>query len=70
MLAIKWQLVDDFRKLISGRIGDQPFPRPKGWDLAIFVAGKAIFLTLAFGIPLLFHSVGVVLLSTTWSRGW
>jgi linoleoyl-CoA desaturase len=62
LLAIKWQLVDDFRKLISGRISNQPFPRPRGWELAIFVAGKVIFLTLAFGIPLLFHSAGVVLL--------
>jgi linoleoyl-CoA desaturase len=61
LLAIKWQLVDDLRKLISGRISNRPFPRPKGWELAIFVAGKAIFLTLAFGIPLLFHPVGVVL---------
>jgi linoleoyl-CoA desaturase len=61
LLAIKWQLVDDLRKLISGRISNQPFPRPKGRELEIFVAGKATFLTLAFGIPLLFHSVGVVL---------
>ena len=61
LLAIKWHLVDDFRKLISGRISNQRFPRPKGWELVIFVAGKAIFFTVAFGIPLLFHSVGAVL---------
>ena len=61
LLAIKWQLVDDFQKLISGRISNQRFPRPKGWELVIFVAGKAIFFTVAFGIPLLFHSVGAVL---------
>ena len=61
-LAIKWQLLDDFRKLIRGRISNQPFPRPKGWELVILVAGKAIFFALAFGIPLLFHTVGVVLL--------
>ncbi len=61
LLAIKWQLVDDFRKLISGRISTQPFPRPKGWELVILVAGKAIFFTVAFGIPMRFHSVGVVL---------
>src|SRR5713226_7843292 len=61
LLAIKWQLVDDFRKLISGRISHQPFPRPTGWELVIFVAGKVIFFSVAFGIPLLFHSVGVVL---------
>jgi linoleoyl-CoA desaturase len=62
LLAIKWQLVDDFRKLIRGRISNQPFPRPRGWELVILVAGKAIFFALAFGIPLRFHSVGVVLL--------
>ena len=61
VLAIKWQLVDDFWKLISGRISNQPFPRPRGWDLVILAAGKAIFFTLAFGIPLLFHPLGVVL---------
>lgn len=61
LLAIKWQLVDDFRKLITGRIGEQRFPRPTGWHLLIFIAGKAVFFTLAFGIPLLFHSVGTVL---------
>jgi len=61
LLAIKWQLVDDFRKLISGRISNQRFPRLEGWELVIFVAGKAIFFTTAFGIPLLFHSVVAVL---------
>jgi len=62
LLAIKWQLVDDFRKLIRGRISNQPFPRPRGADLAIFAAGKATFFALAFGIPLLFHPIGVALL--------
>lgn len=61
LLAIKWQLVDDFRKLITGRISNQPFPRPRGWDLVIFVAGKVMFFTLAFGIPIWFNSVKSVL---------
>jgi linoleoyl-CoA desaturase len=61
LLAIKWQLIDDFRKLINGKISNQRFPRPKGWALVIFVAGKAVFFTVAFGIPSLFHPVGVVL---------
>jgi linoleoyl-CoA desaturase len=61
LLVIKWQLVGDFRKLISGRMGSQSFPRPTGWDLVIFVVGKAVFFLLAFGIPLRFHSIGVVL---------
>ena len=62
MLAIKWHLFDDFRDLVTGRIGEHRVPRPKGWDLVVFLAGKAVFFTLAFGIPLLFHSVWVVLL--------
>ncbi|MGH7310105.1 MAG: fatty acid desaturase family protein, partial [Candidatus Rokuibacteriota bacterium] len=61
LLAIKWQLVDDFVKLVRGRISNQPFPRPRGWDLVIFVAGKVIFFILTFGIPISFHSVGSVL---------
>src|SRR5262249_13998341 len=61
MLAVKWQLLDDFRKLAMGQISNQPFPRPRGRDLAVFVAGKAAFFTLAFGIPLLRHSLGAVL---------
>ena len=60
LLAIKWQLVDDFRKLISGRISNQPFPRPTGRALVTLVAGKGTFFTVAFGIPLLFHSLGAV----------
>lgn len=61
LVAIKWQLLDDFRKLITGRIGGHRVPRPKKWDLVILVAGKAIFFASAFGIPLLFHPVSVVL---------
>jgi linoleoyl-CoA desaturase len=61
LFVLKWQLVVDFWKLISGRMESPSFPRPKGWDLVIFLAGKAVFFVLAFGIPLQFHSIGVVL---------
>ncbi len=60
-VALRWQLFDDFRDLMSGRIGGRAYPRPKGWDLAIFWGGKVLFLTLAFGIPLLRHSLWHVL---------
>jgi linoleoyl-CoA desaturase len=60
-MALKWELFDDFRDVVTGRIGEHRFPRPKGWDLAIFLAGKVIFFTLALGLPLLFHSLWVVL---------
>ena len=60
-LAIRWQLVDDFRRLIAGRIGRHRIRRPTGADLVVLVAGKAIFFAWAFGIPLLFHPVSAVL---------
>jgi hypothetical protein len=36
--------VDDFRKLVSDRISNQPFPRPNGWDIVILAADKARIL--------------------------
>jgi linoleoyl-CoA desaturase len=60
-LAIRWQLVDDFRRLIAGRIGSHRIRRPTGGDLVLLVAGKAVFFTWAFGIPLLFHPLNAVL---------
>jgi linoleoyl-CoA desaturase len=62
LLGPKWQFYDDFHRVITGRIGQIRFPRPRGWALAIFLGGKASFLALAFAIPLLFHSPWVVLL--------
>ena len=58
--AINWHLEGDFRDVITGRIGEHRVPRPKGWNLVIFLAGKVIFFALAFAIPLLLHSVWVV----------
>jgi linoleoyl-CoA desaturase len=60
--AIRWHLYGDFRDMITGTVGERPFTRPRGWDLAGFVIGKLVFFTLAFGLPLLFHPVGTVLL--------
>jgi linoleoyl-CoA desaturase len=63
LLPIKWQVYDDFQKVVTGRIGGHRLARPKGWDLVTFVAGKVVFFTLALVIPLLLHPVWVVLLS-------
>jgi linoleoyl-CoA desaturase len=60
LFVIKWHLFDDFKDVIRGKIGNHRVPRPKGWDLFWFIAGKAVFLALAFGIPLLFHPLWVV----------
>jgi linoleoyl-CoA desaturase len=62
LMAINWHLVGDFRDLIPGRIGQHRLQRPKGWNLVVFLAGKAVFVSLAFGIPLLFHPAWVVAL--------
>jgi len=58
----KWNFVDDFKTLILARISGQAFRRPRGGSAVAFVAGKAVFLAWAFGVPLLFHPWWVVLL--------
>jgi linoleoyl-CoA desaturase len=59
-IALKWHLFDDFRVALTGRIGPHAIPRLRGRDLAIFVAGKLTFWTIAFGVPLLLHPFWVV----------
>lgn len=63
--AIRWHVYGDFRDMITGTIGERRFERPRGWDLAGFVIGKLVFFTLAFALPLVFHSIGAVLLFYT-----
>jgi linoleoyl-CoA desaturase len=60
--AIRWQLYGDFRDMLTGTVGERPFQRPRGWDLAAFGLGKLVFFTLAFGLPLALHSIGTVVL--------
>jgi len=65
LLAINWHLIGDFRDVLIGRVGEHRVPRPTGTDLGIFLAGKVIFIMLAFGIPLLSHPLWVVALFYT-----
>jgi len=60
-MAIRWQLIGDFREVITGKIGEHKIPRPKGWELVIFLVGKLVFFSLAFVIPMLYHPAWVVL---------
>lgn len=62
LLAIKWHLWTDFHDVAVGAIGDNKIPRPKGWDLVGLIAGKAVFFTIAFVLPMMFHPVWLVLL--------
>lgn len=61
LLAVKMQLLDDFRYVITGRLGNLRVPRPKGRELVIFVVGKSLFLAWALVIPMLLHPVWTVL---------
>jgi linoleoyl-CoA desaturase len=61
LISIKWHLHDDFQELITGRIKAHKIPRPKGWNLAIFLGGKGVFLVVALVIPLMLHSWWVAL---------
>jgi linoleoyl-CoA desaturase len=61
LLPVKWHFVDDFRQVAAGRITGHSFPRPRGWDLAVFVGGKLLFYGWAFVLPALFHPFGAVL---------
>jgi linoleoyl-CoA desaturase len=60
-LAIKWHFATDFRNVLAARIGPHGIPRPQGWDLVIFLGGKAVFFTWAFVVPLLLHPLKAVL---------
>jgi len=60
-LAIKWHFFDDFYNLAIGRIGAHKIPRPKGKDLLVFIGGKVVFFSLAFGIPMMLHPWWAVL---------
>ncbi len=60
-LPMKWQLYDDFHDVAVGHVGGYTCPRPKRWDLVGFIAGKALFFSLAFVVPMMWHPVWIVL---------
>jgi linoleoyl-CoA desaturase len=63
LVPFKWFFYDDYRDVLRGRIGDYRIARPRGWDLAVFVGGKLLFIGLAFVVPMLAgHSAGTVVL--------
>ncbi|MBP3955867.1 acyl-CoA desaturase [Gemmata sp. G18] len=59
--AALWHLYGDFRDVIAGAIGPHRIPRPRGWDLVVFLTGKAVSIGLLLGIPMMVHSWWVVL---------
>ncbi len=55
LFAIKWHTTGDFGYLIEGRVAETPIRWPRGGQLIGFWAGKAVFLSWALVIPMLFH---------------
>lgn len=49
---LRWVLVEDVRRVLTGRIGSRPLRRPRGLDLAVFVSGKMLFLGWTTALPL------------------
>jgi linoleoyl-CoA desaturase len=62
LMAARWHLFGDFHEVIAGKMGPHRIPRPRGWDLAVFLGGKLISLTIAFVIPLCWHPIWEVAL--------
>lgn len=62
LTACVWHLYGDFREVITGSIRGHKIPRPTGWELVTFVAGKVISIGLLLGVPMCVHSWWVVLL--------
>jgi linoleoyl-CoA desaturase len=60
LLPVKWQFVDDFRDLATGRVGEQPLPAPRRAVLAAAITGKIFFLVWSLAIPLWLHPVWAV----------
>jgi linoleoyl-CoA desaturase len=59
-MALKWQLYDDFRLALTGRMANYSVPRPRGAQWVVFFGGKLVFLSLAFAIPLTRHPLWAV----------
>jgi linoleoyl-CoA desaturase len=63
--AMRWHLYGDSRDVVAGTIGPHRIPRPKGWDLMVFIAGKVASVGLLLVLPMFWHPWWVVLLFYT-----
>jgi linoleoyl-CoA desaturase len=62
LTAAVWHLYGDFRDVIAGSIRGHKIPRPTGWELVTFIAGKFVSIGLLLGAPMLVHSWWVVVI--------
>lgn len=61
LMAARWHLVGDFQDVIAGKIGPHRIPRPRRWDLVVFLGGKVVSLVVLLAIPMFFHPWWIVL---------
>jgi linoleoyl-CoA desaturase len=62
IMASRWHLYGDFHDVAAGTLGPHQLPRPKGWDLAVFIMGKIVSIGLLLALPMFFHPWWIVLL--------
>jgi len=65
LLALKWQLFDDFKSIIKPGVASTHVPYPRRAERILFWLGKVIFIGLALVLPLSRHSVADVALIWT-----
>jgi linoleoyl-CoA desaturase len=61
LLPLSWY-VGDLKFLVTRKLNGHSFPRPRGADLAAFLAWKAVFIGWAIVLPLMFHPLSNVIL--------
>ena len=61
VMGLRWQTVGDVAAFARGSIGTSALRLPRRWDLVGLIGGKAIFVTWAVVVPLLFYPWWVVL---------
>ena len=59
-VPVNWY-ISDFRFLVSGRIRERRFPRPRRTDLVVFISWKIVFVAWAILVPLRYHAPAQVL---------
>jgi linoleoyl-CoA desaturase len=62
LLPLKWHFIDDFKNVITGRIGNQKMPRPRGRKLMGVLLGKLLFYGWVIVLPLFYHPLWKVAL--------
>ncbi len=55
LFPIRWFFWDDYRELVTGRIGGRSFAPARGRTLAVALAGKVVFNLWAVVLPLALH---------------